>query len=94
MPSRMRDYLRQLPGVYDVRQDLDVGKLEYQYSLNERGRELGLNQQQLADAVRTGFLGLEAVQVSWGDERIPVRVIYERSGTTQQFPGNAVHHAG
>jgi len=75
--KHMRDYLRQLPGVYDVRQDLDVGKLEYQYSLNERGRELGLNQQQLADAVRTGFLGLEAVQVSWGDERIPVRVIYE-----------------
>jgi multidrug efflux pump subunit AcrB len=75
--KRMRDYLRQLPGVYDVRQDLDVGKLEYQYSLNERGRELGLNQQQLADAVRTGFLGLEAVQVSWEDERIPVRVIYD-----------------
>jgi len=73
----MRAYLRQLPGVYDVRQDLDVGKLEYQYSLNERGRELGLNQQQLADAVRTGFLGLEAVQVSWGGERIPVRVIYD-----------------
>lgn len=73
---RMRDYLRQLPGVYDVRQDLDVGKLEYRYSLNERGRELGLTQQQLADAVRTGFLGLEAVQVSWEDERIPVRVIY------------------
>ena len=73
---KLRDYLRQLPGVYDVRQDLDVGKIEYRYSLNERGRELGLTQQQLADAVRTGFLGLEAVQVTWGDERIPVRVIY------------------
>jgi multidrug efflux pump subunit AcrB len=72
----LRDYLRQLPGVYDVRQDLEVGKLEYRYSLNERGRELGLTQQQLADAVRTGFLGLEAVHVTWGDERIPVRVIY------------------
>jgi multidrug efflux pump subunit AcrB len=73
---KLRDYLRQLPGVYDVRQDLDVGKIEYRYSLNERGRELGLTQQQLADTVRTGFLGLEAVQVTWGDERIPVRVIY------------------
>jgi multidrug efflux pump subunit AcrB len=72
----LREYLRQLPGVYDVRQDLEVGKLEYRYSLNERGRELGLTQQQLADAVRTGFLGLEAVHVTWGDERIPVRVIY------------------
>lgn len=74
--NTLRHYLRQLPGVHDVRQDLDVGKLEYQYSLNERGRELGLTQQQLADAVRTGFLGLEAVQVTWGDERIPVRIIY------------------
>ena len=73
---QLRDYLRQLPGVHDVRQDLDVGKIEYRYSLNERGRELGLTQQQLADTVRTGFLGLEAVQVTWGNERIPVRVIY------------------
>ncbi|MEE9342121.1 MAG: efflux RND transporter permease subunit [Gammaproteobacteria bacterium] len=72
----MRDYLKQLPGVHDVRQNLEIGKLEYQYSLNERGRALGLNQQQLADAVRTGFLGLEAVHVTYGDKRIPVRVIY------------------
>jgi len=87
---QLRDYLRQLPGVYDVRQDLDVGKLEYRYSLNERGRELGLTQQQLADAVRTGFLGLEAVQVTWGDERIPVRVIYtdqtRRNSSLQSLP--------
>lgn len=74
--ARIRDYLRTLPGVYDVRQDLDVGKLEYQYSLNERGRELGITQQQLADVIRSGFLGIEAVQVTRGDERIPVRVIY------------------
>lgn len=73
---RLQDYLRSLQGVHDVRQDLEVGKLEYQYSLNERGRQLGLSQQQLADAVRTGFLGLEAVHVNWREERIPVRVIY------------------
>ena len=88
--KRLRDYLRQLPGVYDVRQDLDVGKLEYRYTLNERGRELGLTQQQLADAVRTGFLGLEAVQVTWGGKRIPVRVIYtdpvRRNSSLQTLP--------
>ena len=88
--TQMRDYLRQLPGVHDVRQDLEVGKLEYRYSLNERGRELGITQQQLADAVRTGFLGLEAVQVTWGDERIPVRVIYpdsvRRNSTLTSLP--------
>ncbi|NNG13401.1 MAG: efflux RND transporter permease subunit, partial [Halobacteria archaeon] len=70
------NYLQRLPGVHDVRQNLEAGKLEYQYSLNARGRELGLTQRDLADAVRTGFLGVEAVHVTYGDERIPVRVIY------------------
>ncbi|UCC57503.1 MAG: efflux RND transporter permease subunit [Gammaproteobacteria bacterium] len=74
--GRIMDYLERLPGVHDVRQNLEPGKLEYQYSLNDRGRELGLTQNDLADAVRTGFLGVEAVHVTFGDERIPVRVIY------------------
>lgn len=79
LAEEVEAYLSSLPGVHDVRQDLEPGKLEYQYSLNERGRQLGLTQQQLADAVRTGFLGLEAVYVNWKDERIPVRVIYSES---------------
>lgn len=77
--ERLRDYLRRLPGVYDVRQDLDVGKLEYRYRLNDRGRELGLTQQALSEAVRTGFLGQEVTQVTHGDARIPVRLIYPDS---------------
>ena len=74
--ERIVDYLSRLPGVQDVRQNLEPGKLEYRYSLNDRGRELGISQNTLADAVRTGFLGIEAVHVTRGDERIPVRVIY------------------
>ena len=74
--ERMVDYLERMPGVHDVRHNLEPGKLEYQYSLNPRGRELGLQQSDLADAVRTGFLGVEAVHVTLGDKRIPVRVIY------------------
>jgi multidrug efflux pump subunit AcrB len=74
--ERMVAYLQRLPGVHDVRQNLEIGKLEYQYSLNSRGRELGITQSELADAVRTGFLGVEAVHVTLDDKRIPVRVIY------------------
>jgi multidrug efflux pump subunit AcrB len=74
--ERIVDYLARLPGVQDVRQNLEPGKLEYRYTLNDRGRELGLTQKVLADAVRTGFLGIEAVHVTRGNERIPVRVIY------------------
>lgn len=74
--ENMVAWLKQVPGVYDVRQDMETGKLEYRYTLNERGRQLGLTQNDLAEAVRSGFLGLEVTHVTWGDERIPVRVIY------------------
>ncbi len=69
-------FLRRLPGTHDVTHDMEVGKLEYRYSLNDRGRQLGLTQAVLADAVRAGFQGLEVVQVTSEDERIPVRVLY------------------
>ncbi|MCU7960414.1 MAG: efflux RND transporter permease subunit [gamma proteobacterium symbiont of Bathyaustriella thionipta] len=75
----VRDYVQQIAGTYDVRQDMDPGKTEYRYQLNERGRQLGLTQTDLAEAVRTGFLGLEAVYVNWQDKRIPVRLIYDDS---------------
>lgn len=74
--EQMVEYLQRLPGVHDVRQNLETGKLEYQYSLNSRGKELGIRQSELADAVRTGFLGIEAVYVTLDDKRVPVRVIY------------------
>ena len=73
------NFLRRIPGVKDVRQDLEPGKLEYQYTINERGRELGITQMQIADAVRTGYLGLEVMQVNWKSDRYPVRVIYPES---------------
>ena len=72
-------FLRRIPGVKDVRQDLELGKLEYQYTINARGRKLGLTQAQIADAVRTGYLGLEVMQVNWKSQRYPVRVIYPES---------------
>ncbi|RDH91588.1 MAG: AcrB/AcrD/AcrF family protein [endosymbiont of Seepiophila jonesi] len=83
--ERVREFVPRLPGTSDVRQDMDPGKLEYRYELNERGRQLGLTQMQLSDVVRTGFLGLEVVHVSWQDKRIPVRLI---------FPDRLRHDAG
>jgi len=77
--GELADWLKRVPGVHDVRQDLEPGKLEYRYTLNERGRRLGLDQATLARAVRTGFLGLEAVQVNWARDRYPVRVIYDEA---------------
>ncbi len=77
--SAIRDYLKRLPGVHDVSHDMEVGKVEYRYRLNELGRQLGLTQADLAEAVRVGFQGLELLHVTWGDERIPLRLIYPES---------------
>jgi multidrug efflux pump subunit AcrB len=77
--DEIRDYLRRVPGVQDVRHDQDPGKLEYKYALNDRGKRLGLTQTQLSNAVRSGFLGNEVVHVTWEDKRLPVRVIYPES---------------
>ncbi|MEN8169835.1 MAG: efflux RND transporter permease subunit [Pseudomonadota bacterium] len=76
LAQELSDTLHRLPGTHEINHDMEEGKLEYRYSLNERGRLLGLTQSQLADAVRAGFQGLELLYVNWGDQRIPVRVIY------------------
>ncbi len=74
--GKISNFLNRVPGVKDVRQDLEPGKLEYQYTLNERGRNLGLTQAQLSKAVRTGFVGPEVTHVNWKQDRYPVRIIY------------------
>ena len=77
--DEIKDYLQRLPGVKDVVHDQESGKMEYQYILNDRGRRLGLNQSQLATAVRSGFLGGTVVHLTWNEERVPVKVIYPPS---------------
>ena len=71
------DFMQGIAGVYDLQHDMDRGKLEVRYQLNERGQRLGLTQRQVADALRTGYLGVKAVYVNWGNERYPVRVIFD-----------------
>ncbi len=77
--EEVKQELQTLPGVYDIRQDLEPGKLEYQYTLNDRGRQLGLTQARLAEAIRGGYQGIEVAHVTRDNKRLPVRVIYPES---------------
>ena len=91
LANELKTSIKRMAGVHDVQQDLEEGKLEYQYELNERGRLLGLTQTQLADVVRSGFLGREVVHVTWNEKRLPVRVIFpekmrERSESLLNLP--------
>ncbi len=72
-------YMKRMPGVNDVVHDQEPGKLEYKYQLNDRGKRLGLTQNELASAVRSGYLGNEVVHVTWNEKRLPVRVIYPKT---------------
>ncbi|MEG3592117.1 MAG: efflux RND transporter permease subunit [Pseudomonadota bacterium] len=80
--EKIKSYLQRLPGVQDSRHDQEPGKIEYRYSVNERGKELGLSQADISKSVRSGFLGLEVTQVNIGEKRIPVRLIYPESSRT------------
>lgn len=74
--DEIKEFLQRLPGTRDIQHDQEPGKLEYKYELNERGKRLGLTQSQLSNVVRSGFIGNEVVHVTWNENRIPVRVIF------------------
>ena len=77
--DEMTEFMKTLDGVYDVRHDVEPGKLEFRYRLNERGKNLGLTQQTVADFVRSGYHGVEVAYANWGKERYPVRLIFPTS---------------
>ncbi len=76
LADEMKRYIERIPGAKDVGHDLQQGKLEFRYQLNDRGRELGLTQATLAESIRAGFQGLEVTYVNRGDKRIPLRLIF------------------
>ena len=89
--DEMSAYLQRIPGVRDVKHDQDIGKLEYKYQLNAHGKRLGLTQSQIANVVRSGYLGNEVVYVTWNEKRIPVRVIFpepmrQKSSSLEELP--------
>ena len=75
--NELIEYMQGIAGVYDLQHDMDRGKLEVRYQMNEEGQRLGITQMQIADVLRTGYLGIKAVYANWGDERYPVRVIFD-----------------
>ena len=74
--KEIQSFLSQIDGIKDVEQDQDPGKVEFKYKINNRGKELGLTQADIAESVRTGFLGLETAYFNLNGERVPVRLIY------------------
>lgn len=72
----VRTGLAGINGVFDIRDDLTAGRLEYKLSLKDDAAVYGLQLNDLALQMRNGFFGVEATRVQRGrdDVRVMVRL--------------------
>ncbi len=66
--------LRQLTGVFDVKNDRDTGKREITFTLKPEARTYGLTLQSLAFQIRAAFFGDESLRVQRGREDVRVYI--------------------
>jgi multidrug efflux pump subunit AcrB len=66
--------LRQLSGVFDIKNDQDAGKREITFTLKPEARTYGLTLQSLAMQVRAAFFGDESLRVQRGREDVRVYI--------------------
>ncbi len=72
-------YLAKKAGVYDIEDDDRAGKSEVNLKLNEQGRSLGLDEQTLASAIRSGYFGEEVMRLQRGRNEVKLMVRYPKS---------------
>lgn len=72
--TEIQEELSRYTGVFDVRNDQDVGKREVELKLKTRARTLGVTVDDMARQVRAAFFGSEAVRVQRGREEVRVYV--------------------
>lgn len=51
--------LTQYDGVYDIRDDSNPGKIEFQFTIKDRAKSLGIRQEDLSEAIRAAYYGAE-----------------------------------
>ncbi|MCB1168655.1 MAG: efflux RND transporter permease subunit, partial [Leptospiraceae bacterium] len=68
-------FLRTQNGVFDVSTDLEPGKLEYRFDVNEvQAAKSDLNVASIATTIRAAFDGAIATTVNEGEDEIEVRI--------------------
>ena len=72
--SEVEASLRQLAGVFDIKNDQDAGKREITFTLKPEARTYGLTLQSLAMQVRAAFFGDESLRVQRGREDVRVYI--------------------
>lgn len=85
--AELKQSLSAQPGVRDVYDDGQGGQRQIQLNLNERGRQIGLNQHQLAILVGGAYGGLEVQRLldKGEDTRLLIRFSDSRRKTREQL---------
>ena len=76
--KQLSDALREFPGVYDIADDLAIGKRELIVKLTERGRAAGLRLQDVATQLRRGLFGGRVEVLQRGRDELEVWVRFPR----------------
>ncbi len=72
------DFLKTINGVSDISIDLENGKTEYHYSVNEKmAAKTGLSTYDVAVAINASFYGAVATTVNQNEEEVGVRVRFQ-----------------
>jgi len=74
--DRVKAELATYPGVLDIQDDFRAGKMEVQLALKPAGRVMGLTLADLAQQVRQGLFGAEAVRLQRGRDDVRVMIRY------------------
>lgn len=73
-------YLPEINGVRDITIDLESGKTEYQYTVNEKmAAWTGVSTYDIASAINASFAGEVATNVNQNEEAVGVRVRFEQA---------------
>lgn len=68
--------LREFEGVYDVADDSRPGKWEFQVSIKDRAKSMGVSSQDLANTIRASYYGAEVMRLQRGRHEVKLMVRY------------------
>ena len=68
--------LKTFAGVYDVDDDSRPGKWEFQVSVKDRAKSMGISSQELANTIRASYYGAEVMRLQRGRHEVKLMVRY------------------
>jgi multidrug efflux pump subunit AcrB len=71
-----KEQLAKERGVFDIGDDMYLGKLEYQFSVKDQALAMGITARELADTIRGSYYGEEVMRLQRGRHEVKLMVRY------------------